>query len=155
MTLFTAWSEIVADWDASFPQRRTLHRAVRQGLGSLVCVGRRCLSRIIWTQGRQQRSWSSEYFLHSRCRWEPQSLFAGVGRRALPYCPGRWLGVAVDDTRLRKTGQRHSPGALSPRSPLASLSCQPPARLALSASFAAAAPASARQRQLARSARAF
>ncbi len=105
MTLFTAWSEIVADWDASFPQRRTLHRAVRQGLGSLVCVGRRCLSRIIWTQGRQQRSWSSEYFLHSRCRWQPQSLFAGVGRRALPYCPGRWLGVAVNDTRLRKTGQ--------------------------------------------------
>ena len=30
MTLFTAWSEIVADWDASFPQRRTLRRAMRQ-----------------------------------------------------------------------------------------------------------------------------
>jgi len=31
-------------------------------------------------------------------------LFAGVWRRALPYCPGRLVGVAVDDTRLRKTG---------------------------------------------------
>ena len=104
MTLFSAWSEIVADWAPSFPQQRTLQRAVRQALGALVCVGRRCLSRIIWTQGRQQRSWSSEYFLHSRCRWEPQTLFAGVWRRALPYCPGRLVGVAVDDTRLRKTG---------------------------------------------------
>ena len=104
MTLFTAWSEIVADWAPSFPQPRTFRRATRQALGALVCMGRRCLSRIIWTQGRQQRSWSSEYFLHSRCRWEPQTLFAGIWRRALPYCPGRLVGVAVDDTRLRKTG---------------------------------------------------
>ena len=117
MTLFAAWSEIVADWHASFPQQRTVRRAVRQALGSLVCVGRRCLSRIIWTQGRQQRSWSSEYFLHSRCRWEPQTLFAGVWRRALPYCPGRLVGVAVDDTRLRKTG-RAIPQARYHRDPL-------------------------------------
>ena len=105
MTLLTAWLEIVADWAACFPQQRTARRAVRQALGSLVCLGRRCLSRIIWTQGGQQRSWSSEYFLHARCRWEPQTLFAGVWRRALPYCPGRLVGVAVDDTRLRKTGR--------------------------------------------------
>ena len=119
MTLFAAGSEIVADWDASFPQRRTVRRALRQALGSLVCVGRRCLSRILWTQGRQQRNWSSEYFLHSRCRWEPQTLLAGLWRRALPYCPGRLVGVAVDDTRLRKTGRaipqaRHHRYPLSP-----------------------------------------
>jgi hypothetical protein len=117
MTLLAAWSEIVRDWRGTFPQRRTLQRAVRQGLGALVCLGRRCLSRIIWTQGRQQRSWSSEYFLHSRCRWEPQTLFAGVLRRALPYCRGRLVGVAVDDTRLRKTG-RAIPQARYHRDPL-------------------------------------
>ena len=117
MTLFAAWSEIVADWAPSFPQSRTFRRATRQALGALVCVGRRCLSRIIWTQGRQQRSWSSEYFLHSRCHWEPQTLFAGVWRRALPYCRGRLVGVAVDDTRLRKTG-RAIPQARYHRDPL-------------------------------------
>ena len=117
MTLLAAWLEIVADWAACFPQQRTARRAVRQALGSLVCLGRRCLSRIIWTQGGQQRSWSSEYFLHSRCRWEPQTLFAGVWRRALPYCPGRLVGVAVDDTRLRKTG-RAIPQARYHRDPL-------------------------------------
>ena len=117
MTLFAAWSEIVADWAPSFPQSRTAQRAVRQALGALVCVGRRCLSRIIWTQGRQQHSWSSEYFLHARCRWEPQTLFAGIWRRALPYCPGRLVGVAVDDTRLHKTG-RAIPQARYHRDPL-------------------------------------
>jgi len=59
VTLFAAWSEIVADWAPSLPQRRTFRRATRQALGALLCVGRRYLSRIIWTQGRQHRSWSS------------------------------------------------------------------------------------------------
>ena len=38
-------------------------------------------------------------------------------RRALPYCPGRLVGVAVDDTRLRKTG-RAIPQARYHRDPL-------------------------------------
>ena len=117
MTLLAAWLAIVSDWSTSFPQQRTFHRAVRQALGALVCLGRRCLSRIIWTQGGQQRSWSGEYFLHSRCQWEPQALFAPVLRRALAYCPGRLVGVAVDDTRLRKTG-RSIPQAFYQRDPL-------------------------------------
>ncbi len=117
MTLLATWSEIVSGWGSCFPQPRTVRRAVRQALGSLVCLGRRCLSRIIWTQGGQQRSWSSEYFLHSRCHWEPQSLFAAVFRRARAYCPGRLVGVAVDDTRLRKTG-RAIPQAFYQRDPL-------------------------------------
>ena len=90
---------------------------MRQALGALVCLGRRCLSRIIWTHGGSHRSWSSEYFLHSRCPWEPQTLFAPVLRRALAYCPGRLVGVAVDDTRLRKTG-RLIPQAFYQRDPL-------------------------------------
>lgn len=104
MTLLSAWLDLVKDWNGCFPQARSYRRATRQALGSLVCVGRRCLSRIIWTNGGQQRSWSIEYFLHSRCRWDPQALFAPVLRRALPYCPGRLVGVALDETRLRKTG---------------------------------------------------
>ncbi len=105
MTLLAAFLNITADWRPIFPQSRTLRRAVRQSLGSLVCLGRRCLSRIIWTNGGHQRSWSAEYFLHSRCRWQPQALFDPVWRRALPYCPGRLVGVAIDDTRLHKTGR--------------------------------------------------
>lgn len=105
MTLLAAFVDLTAEWRSVFPQRRSFERAVRQALGSLVCLGRRCLSRIIWTNGGQHRSWSAEYFLHSRCRWQPQQLFQPVLRRALAYCPGRLVGVAVDDTRLRKTGR--------------------------------------------------
>ena len=104
MTLLATFLQITADWRDVFPQARTTRRAIRQALGSLICLGRRCLSRIIWANGHQDRSWSAEYFLHSRCQWDPQALFHPILERALPFCRGRLVGVAVDDTRLRKTG---------------------------------------------------
>ena len=105
MTLLAAFLSIVEDWRGVFPQKRSHQRAVRQALGSLLCLGRRCLTRIIWTNGGQHQSWSADYFLHSRCQWEPQQLFQPILQRALAYCPQRLVGVAIDDTRLRKTGR--------------------------------------------------
>jgi hypothetical protein len=117
MSLLAEFLNISQDWRSVFPQQRTFQRALRQSLGSLVCLGRRCLSRIIWTNGGQQRSWSAEYFLHSRCRWEPQQLFRPILKHALAYCPQRLVGVAVDDTRVRKTG-RSIPQAFYQRDPM-------------------------------------
>ena len=117
MSLLTEFLVIVQDWRGVFPQQRTFQRGVRQALGSLVCLGRRCLTRIIWTNGGQNRSWSAEYFLHSRCQWEPQRLFHPILRRGLAHCPQRLVGVAIDDTRLRKTG-RAIPQAFYQRDPL-------------------------------------
>jgi hypothetical protein len=117
MSLLSEFLEISQEWRSVFPQQRTFQRALRQSLGSLVCLGRRCLSRIIWTNGGQNRSWSAEYFLHSRCRWEPQQLFRPILQRALAHCPQKLVGVAVDDTRLRKTG-RSIPQAFYQRDPM-------------------------------------
>jgi DDE superfamily endonuclease len=117
VSLLTEWLNVTQQWEDVFPQPRTHKRALRQALASLVCLGRRCLSRIIWTHGGQQRSWSAEYFLHSRCHWEPQQLFQPIFERALPYCPQRLIGIALDDTRLRKTG-RSIPQAFYQRDPM-------------------------------------
>jgi hypothetical protein len=117
MTLLDAFLNIVSAWRPIFPQQRSTLRAVRQALGLLVCLGRRTVSRVIWTNGGQQRSWSAEYFLHSRCHWEAQQLFRPILDGALPWCGGRYVGVAVDDTRLRKTG-RCIPQSFWQRDPL-------------------------------------
>ena len=106
MTLLSAFVAIVEDWRSVFVQKRTWVRGVRQALAGLACLGRRTLTRIIWAQGRQHLNWSGEYLLHSRSRWDPQPLFEPILRRALAYCPNRLVGVAVDDTRLRKTGRQ-------------------------------------------------
>ena len=116
-TLLECWLGIVRPWNAVFAQQRSFLRAVRQGLGSLLCLGRSTLSRIISTTGREQMSWSAEYFLYSRAPWDPQALFEPMVREALQYCPGRLVGVAVDDTRLKKTG-RAIPQAQYHRDPL-------------------------------------
>lgn len=115
--LLECWLRMVRPWRAVFAQDRTFLRAVRQGLGALLCLGRSTLSRIIWTTGREQKSWSGEYFLHSRAPWDPHALFEPMVREALQYCPGRLVGVAVDDTRLKKTG-RSIPQAQYHRDPL-------------------------------------
>jgi hypothetical protein len=117
MSLLTEWLSITQDWRTVFPQQRSFKRAVRQALGSLVCLGRRCLTRIIGTKGSQHRNWSAEYFLYPRCPWDPQELFRPILKRALEYCPQRLVGVALDDTHVRKTGLC-IPQAFYPRDPL-------------------------------------
>ena len=103
--LLESFLEIVNDWKFVFPQVRTTKRAIRQAIGSLACLGRRTLTRIIWSNGREGKNWSSEYFLHSRCDWPTQDLFRGILQRSLRYCRGQLIGIAVDDTRLRKSGK--------------------------------------------------
>jgi hypothetical protein len=116
-TLLRCWMETVQPWREVFSQQRTWVRATRQALGGLLVLGRATLSRILWTNGREQRAWSGEYFLHSRAAWDPQALFAPLLKQGLTFCPGKLVGVAVDDTRLRKTG-RSIPQAAWHRDPM-------------------------------------
>lgn len=60
MMLLKNWLDLTSLWREVFPQQRTTARAIRQGLGALVCLGRRTLTRIIWANGGEQRNWSSE-----------------------------------------------------------------------------------------------
>jgi hypothetical protein len=103
--LLQAFLTLTAGWRTVFTQRRLLRRAQHQALGALLVLGRATLSRILWTNGREQCSWSADYFLHSRAKWDPQALFAPLLQEALSYCHGPLIGVAVDDTRIRKTGR--------------------------------------------------
>jgi len=105
MTLLATFLEIVQSWRPVFCQQRSHLRAVRQALGGLLCLGRRTVSRVIWSNGGEQQSWSAEYHLHSRSPWDPQALFAPILERAVPWCAGRYIGLAADDTALRKTGR--------------------------------------------------
>ena len=116
-TLWQCWLEMIRPWQSVFAQNRTFVRAARQALGSLIVLGRATVSRILWTSGREQQSWSGEYFLHSRAPWDPQALFLPLLKEGLAFCPGKLVGVAVDDTRLRKTG-RSIPQAAWQRAPL-------------------------------------
>ena len=109
--------ELLGAWRPAFHQDRSRRRAAAQALGTLVSFGRRTLSRAIWALGHQQQDWSAEYRLHARSDWNPALLFQPVVENALPFCGGRYIAAAVDDTRLHKTG-RHIQSAFYQRDPL-------------------------------------
>ena len=104
--LLQRWLEITAGWQGAFSQQRSLHRATGQALATLVAFGRRTLSRALWAEGRQHQDWSADYKLHARSSWNPDLLFQPILEKALAWCAGRYVSIAVDDTRLHKTGRR-------------------------------------------------
>lgn len=115
--LLRSFLELVDGWRPAFSQSRSHRRAVGQALGILTSFGRRTLSRALCALGHQQQDWSADYRLHARAEWEPNRLFQSVLEKALPFCGGRYVIAAVDDTRLHKTG-RHIQSAFYQRDPL-------------------------------------
>jgi hypothetical protein len=106
MPLLNALLEILRAWTPAFAQSRSAERAVNQALGALLALGRRTLSRSLWALGRQHLDWSADYKLHSRASWKTQDLFQPVLQRAACLCDDSLLVVAMDDTRIRKTGRK-------------------------------------------------
>src|SRR5580698_5677866 len=106
MDLLNALLEILREWTPAFSQSRSGERAIDQALGSLLALGRRTLSRSLWALGRQDQDWSADYKLHSRANWNSQDLFQPVLQQAARLCDDSLLVVAMDDTRIRKTGRK-------------------------------------------------
>jgi hypothetical protein len=115
--LLHTFLQLLEGWNPAFAQARSHRRAIAQAIGLLTSFGRRTLSRAIWALGRQQQDWSADYRLHARSAWQASNLFQTVLDHALPLCRGRYLAVAIDDTRLHKTG-RHIQSAFYQRDPL-------------------------------------
>jgi hypothetical protein len=115
--LLTRFLALVSLWRPVFRQERSFQRAVRQAVGALLVVGSATLTRILASLGRDQQDGSADYKLHARAEWEEQALFDALLPSALAHCPGRFVPVALDDTRLRKTGKR-IPTAFWQRDPL-------------------------------------
>ena len=123
--LLTRFLALVSLWRPVFPQERSFQRAVRQAVGALLVVGSATLTRILASLGCEQQDWSADYKLYARAEWNEQDLFDALLPSALAHCPGRFVPVALDDTRLRKTGKR-IPTAFWQRDPLS-----PPFRMNL------------------------
>jgi hypothetical protein len=101
---------ILENWKVAFAQRRTHERAVEQAVAGLCCNERRTLSRLLQAKGSSQQDWSADYRLHSRSRWKTEQLFAPTIAEAQRLCGHKYIAVAFDDTKVRKSGKR-IPGA--------------------------------------------
>jgi hypothetical protein len=96
---------ILLEWKLVFAQQRTALRAIRQALSSVCVIGRHTIARSYLVR-QDQGDWSSEYKLHSRSPWQAQDLFDPILKQAIAMCPGKFLPLGTDDTRLKKSGKK-------------------------------------------------
>jgi hypothetical protein len=104
-------------WRPVFRPERSFRRALRPALGSLTVMGTATLTRLLAGLGLDQQDGSAEYRLQAGSEWDEQALLDTLLPTALAHCGGRFIPVALDDTRLQKTGQR-IPTAFYQRDPL-------------------------------------
>src|SRR6185369_17695247 len=85
---------------------------------SAVCAGSKDnFSDALCALGRSDRDWTADYRMFSRCDWEAERLFDPVIDEYLDRFRKGPIRVAIDDTKLRKTG-RKIPGVGWQRDPL-------------------------------------
>jgi hypothetical protein len=98
--------ELLEDWAPAFCQRRTGERALTLALGLLCGLGRRTVTRALCFYHRQHQDWSADYKLFNRSHWDAHALFAPVVERAIGTYGPDHIAIGLDDTRLRRTGQK-------------------------------------------------
>lgn len=101
----------------AFSDSRVFQRFARLVCGLLAAEGRRTVTAMMATSGRDQSDWSADYRLLSRAKWEPAEVFALLLRMLVDLLPNELIVASIDDTNLRKTGT-HIPGVAYRRDPM-------------------------------------
>ena len=61
--------DLFRTWAPVFAQDRSGSRAVKLGIGLLLGVGKRTITRSLCFHGEEQEDWSADYKLFSRSKW--------------------------------------------------------------------------------------
>jgi len=109
--------KITDEWKDVFPQERTYLRSSRNALTGLTTLGRRTVSRSIWSGGRENLDWSGDYYLFSRSPWNIRDIFNKIVHHTLQYSYDDYIAIGWDETKIKKTG-RKIPGVSYQRDPL-------------------------------------
>ncbi len=101
-------NDLSANWASVFAQQRTAHRGIKLGIGLLLGMGRRTITRALCFHGEDQKEWSANYKLFSRSRWDEQALFQEIIPQLVEadYLKVDLMAVAWDDTSIRRSGKR-------------------------------------------------
>lgn len=106
-------------WRSVFRRPESLNRALEHLTATPACLGRRTISRSLCVLDRASTDWSADYKLFSRSPWDPEKLFDPVIDGYLRCVSEGPIVVALDDTKIPKTGRRipHAGWARDPLSP--------------------------------------
>ena len=106
MNLLETFIEIISLWRPTFTKKQSFVRAAQHCLAALCLCGRKTITQLISVLGQDQQDWSAHYKLYSKRNWEEKKLFQPIIENALPLATGNFIHIAVDDTKIRKTGRK-------------------------------------------------
>jgi hypothetical protein len=86
-------------------ERSNTQRMAEHVLAQLACLGTHTVTGLLNTCGHQFRDWSADYRLYGRDRMVPEQLFEPVRQWLCENQKGP-IVMAMDDTRLKKTGRK-------------------------------------------------
>jgi hypothetical protein len=98
---------MLLSWEKVFTQKRSAYRAKGQAIRQMIVIGKRTIARS-WLVKEPHGDWSSEYKLNNRSKWEAEKLFEPMLSEAVEMSKGKFIAIAVDDTRLKKSGKKIS-----------------------------------------------
>jgi hypothetical protein len=106
MELLAAFLNICNEFSDVFRQGRTARRATAAMLASLLCVGRRWLTRVCLTVGGHKQELQALYKMFSRANWDPDDLFQIAIRRSLPWFGSGPIVLGGDETKGKRGGRK-------------------------------------------------
>lgn len=96
---------MLMSWEQVFRQKRSAYKAIGQGLRQMIAIGRRTIARS-WMVKGNNLDFSSQYKLNSRSQWQEQKLFEPIIREAISQNKGKFISIAIDDTKIKKSGKK-------------------------------------------------
>lgn len=99
-------------WAPVFAQNRSSVRAVKIGIGLLLGMGKRTITRSLCFHGEDQQDWSADYKIFSRSKWSEKELFQEIVPQLVGsgHLKTELIAVAWDDTAVPRSG-KSIPGA--------------------------------------------
>lgn len=110
MKLVNEFDTLFNRFEPYFHQNRSFERARELAFAHLATLGRHTISRIICAKNDQQKDWSADYKLFSRCEWSSESLFSEIIKECNSHCSWQQDAIVfvMDDTAIKKTGKKIS-----------------------------------------------
>jgi hypothetical protein len=117
MSLTVRFLSLIDTYRPAFCKAQAFQRVREHAIASITAMGTKTIATLIINLGRDQGYSTADYRVYSEYKWSPNDIFDPILIELLRLTQGGIFTVAVDDTRVRKTGKK-IPGATWHRDPL-------------------------------------
>lgn len=105
MNLLKALFLIFNLWRPAFCKEEAFIRAKELAIACLCAYGRKTITSMAIYLGRGQKLPVADYKFYSECKWKVEDIFHPVLAAITQYIKDDYICVAVDDTKIRKSGK--------------------------------------------------